>query len=106
VVNWDSGHLTLAEVIEIVHAFVRAAQGNLAGMDVTGDWSPVRLRGWLRHLMHLTEHPVLAIDANDATRRNEQTNLTLLEAVGPALGLDSAGLDMGKAVTRASLESR
>jgi hypothetical protein len=106
VVNWDSGHLTLAEVVDLVHAFVRAARGNLAGMDITGDWSPVRLRGWLRHLMHLTEHPVLAVDAKDATRRNERTNLALVQAVGRSLGLNREGLDTGKALTRTTLESR
>ena len=106
VVNWDSGHLTLVEVVDLLHAFVNAARGNVAGMDITGDWSPVRLRGWLRHLMHLTEHPALVIDGDDATQRNGQTNLALLEAVGPALGLNRADVDTGTAVTRPSSESR
>jgi len=74
-----------------LHAFVAAARGNLAGMDITGDWSPVRVRGWLRRFMHWTEHPALAVDANDAARRNEQTNCALLDAVRTAL--PSAGLD-------------
>jgi hypothetical protein len=79
VVNWDSGRLTLAEVGDVLDVFITAAQGNLAGLDCAGDWSPVRLRGWLRHLMHWTEHPSLTVDAQDATRQNEQTNLTLLK---------------------------
>jgi hypothetical protein len=86
VVNWDSGHLTLTEVSELLSVFVNAARGRLAGLDITGDWSPVRLRGWLRHLMHLTEHPALTIDANDAMRRNQRTNLALVDAIGTALG--------------------
>lgn len=81
VVNWDSGHLTLAEVRNLLQAFVAAAQGNLAGMDILGDWSSVRVRGWLRRFLHWTEHPTLAVDAKDAARRNEQTNLALLRAV-------------------------
>src|SRR5262249_55474848 len=85
VVNWDSGHLTLTEVLEVLKGFLRAAERKLAGMDIVGDWSPVRLRGWLRYLMHFTEHPVLAIDPIQARRRNEHTNLALVEAIRNAL---------------------
>jgi hypothetical protein len=81
VVNWDSGHLTLAEVCSTLAAFLRGARGNLIGMDVVGDWSPVQLRGPFRHLLHWTEHPRLTVDPEDAARRNEQTNLVLLETV-------------------------
>jgi hypothetical protein len=81
VVNWDSGRLSLVEVILIVQAFLGAAGGNLAGMDIVGDWSPVRLRGVLRRFLHLTEHPPLAVDADAAAVINEQTNLRLLDVV-------------------------
>ncbi len=85
VVNWDSGHLTSEEVLAILTAFLDAASGELAGMDVVGDWSPVTLRGWMRRLLHWTEHPALRIDANEATRRNQALNLRLLECVAPRL---------------------
>lgn len=85
VVNWDSGCLIVAEVTAILSAFVNAAEGELAGMDVVGDWSPVCLRGWLRRLLHWTEHPPLNVDANEATRRNQALNLRLLECVSPRL---------------------
>jgi arginase family enzyme len=85
VVNWDSGHLTAVEVMAILSAFISAADGELAGMDVVGDWSPVQLRGWTRRFLHWTEHPALAIDAREATRRNEALNLRLLECVSPRL---------------------
>jgi hypothetical protein len=81
VVNWDSGHLDLDEVKLVVGAFLRLAKGKLAGLDITGDWSPVQLRGWLRHLMHLTEHPSLAVDPAYADRINAQTNLSLLTTI-------------------------
>jgi hypothetical protein len=84
VVNWDSGHLTLGEVREILDLFVRRARGRLAGMDLTGDWSAVRLRGLFRRVLHWTEHPALEVDAAAAAARNERTNLELLDAVWAA----------------------
>jgi hypothetical protein len=36
VVNWESGYLRLSEVRSILSAFIEAAGGCLAGMDVTG----------------------------------------------------------------------
>lgn len=81
VVNWDSGHLTLAETATVLRTFVRAAGGNLAGADLLGDWSPVRLHGWLPRLMHWTEHPRLTIEPAEAARRNEIANLALLAAL-------------------------
>lgn len=83
VVNWDSGRLTTAEVQEVLRAFLSAA-GDLAGMDVVGDWSPVRVAGPLRRALHWTEHPRLAVDALEATRRNQALNLLLLETVQEA----------------------
>jgi hypothetical protein len=81
VVNWDSGYLTAAEVMAILSAFSDAADGELAGMDVVGDWSPVQLRGWMQRLLHWTEHPSLTIDVKEATRRNEAVNLRLLDCM-------------------------
>jgi hypothetical protein len=77
-VNWDSGHLREAEVTTVLEAFERAANGRLAGMDVVGDWSPVRVAGSFRQFFHLTEHPALAIAPAQASRSNERLNLRLL----------------------------
>jgi hypothetical protein len=77
-VNWDSGKLTLAEVGQILSAFLDAAEGELAGVDIVGDWSPVRTRGLLRWGLHVTEHPRLRVTPDEAARRNERTNLSLL----------------------------
>lgn len=85
VVNWDSGHLTVREVMDALQAFLEAAGGELAGMDVVGDWSPVRLRGLLRRTLHWTEHPHLPVDPDEAAERNERLNLTLHEGVASCL---------------------
>src|SRR5262249_22505276 len=81
VVNWDSGHLELSEVRLLIDAFVDVARGNLIGMDIVGDWSPVRVAGWFRHGLHLTEHPPLAPDPEHARQCNEQTNEALIATV-------------------------
>jgi hypothetical protein len=52
---------------------------------VVGDWSPVHLRRWTQRILHWTEHPLLTIDSNEATRRNQALNLRLLECVAPRL---------------------
>jgi hypothetical protein len=83
VVNWDSGHLTLDEAGAVLGEFIDAA-GRVTGMDVTGDWSPVAVEGLLRWFLHRTEHPPQAVDPEEATRRNEQTNLALLERLEAA----------------------
>jgi hypothetical protein len=81
VVNWDSGHLTCAEAGAVVAAFTAAANRWLAGVDLVGDWSPVRVEGWFRRLLHWTEHGTQTIDAVHAARCNEETNLALIAAV-------------------------
>ncbi len=92
-VNWDSGTLGFHEVREILDWFQNAAGGNLAGMDVVGDWSPVRMRPGLRTLCHLVEHPRLKIDPDIATLMNERVNEVIADHVlswsvrQPSLGL-------------------
>jgi arginase family enzyme len=81
VVNWDSGHLGLLEVLAVIQRFTNAAGGDLLGMDVVGDWSPIHLCGLLRRLLHWTEHPPLAVDPDEAMRRNEVVNFRLFECL-------------------------
>jgi len=79
--NWDSGHLELSEVLAILAWFIKACGGRLAGMDILGDWSPVRVKGLLQRMLHWTEHPAIKVDPAQATRRNAEVNCTLLETV-------------------------
>lgn len=84
-VNWDSGRLNLTEVRTILEIAGDMAGGRLAGMDILGDWSPVRVDGFFRTFWHLTEHPNQTIDPGDANRRNEKTNRSILSAHAPGL---------------------
>jgi hypothetical protein len=81
VVNWDSGHLRTQELEAVLQGFLTACNGNLIGMDVTGDWSPVNVRGLYRRYLDRVEHPVMKVDFRAAARRNEDLNLRLLSFV-------------------------
>jgi hypothetical protein len=83
VVNWDSGHLTRVDVQELLCGFITAAGGNLAGMDILGEWSPVHVQGLFRKFFHLTMHPPLDINPAVANDVNTRTNLVLLETTLP-----------------------
>jgi len=70
VTNWDSGVLRTADAVMILEAFLAGASGRLIGADLLGDWSPVRLDGWLNSLCDWVErrhyhiHPVAAAETN------------------------------------------
>jgi hypothetical protein len=80
-VNWDSGHLHLDEVETILRTFLSLSSGKLAGMDIVGDWSPVKVRGLMRKFFHWTMHPPLSINPSQSGWLNEETNLRLLDTV-------------------------
>jgi hypothetical protein len=88
VVNWDSGYLETAEVLDVIGAFAAAAGGQLAGVDVVGDWSPVRVRGLVRRALDWTEHPRLGVDPGEAAGRNGRLNLVLQGALTALAGED------------------
>jgi hypothetical protein len=94
-VNWDSGHLGLAEVTTVLDVVLGWARGRLVGADLVGDWSPVRVRGWLRHFLHLTEHPALDVAPEEAAVSNESANLALLDQL-----LDAAVARTGRPTSR------
>src|SRR5262245_47414835 len=50
IANWDSGHLDLSEVQEILQFFLKAAGNDLIGMDIVGDWSRVYSQGLFRRM--------------------------------------------------------
>jgi hypothetical protein len=81
ITNWDSGHLTLEELRVILAAFLNGSNRNLAGMDTVGDWSSPCLRGLVRRALHLTEHPRLKVNADDASQRNARINLALVDSI-------------------------
>jgi hypothetical protein len=81
VVNWDSGMLSFGDVRAVIDWFQAACGGRLAGMDVVGDWSPVRMHWGLRTLCHWTEHPSLNVTPEVATRINQSLNMAIVRHV-------------------------
>jgi hypothetical protein len=82
-VNWDSGLLRLTEAVTVVETFLEAAGGRLAGADLLGDWSPVRLGRWLNRICHCLDHPSPALDPMEAADRNRRANAAFLRVLLP-----------------------
>jgi hypothetical protein len=80
-VNWDPGLLRLEQALDILEAFLAAADGRLVGGDVLGDWSPVRLGRRLNRLCSRLDHPSPELDPADAARRNRRANTAVLQAL-------------------------
>jgi hypothetical protein len=79
--NWDSGRLSLDDLLALIGQFVAAARGNVAGIDLLGDWSPVRTDSWLGRLCHWTQHRAQTIDPELAAARNEAANTAIIETL-------------------------
>lgn len=81
--NWEQGQMPLEELL----AFLRLVKSNfnLLGVDITGDYSPICLRGLAKTLISGLDHPrkFSAKDLSPAqiTAVNEETNLRILEAL-------------------------
>ena len=89
-VNWDSGHLRLSEAASVVSTFFDAAGGRLAGADLLGDWSPVRLGTRLARLCDRLDHPSPSHDSATSSERNRRANAALLRALLPDFGRSAA----------------
>ena len=61
-----------------VEAFLVAAGGDCAGMDIWGDWSAWNGRGVFRRVLGWIEHPSIRVDAAQAKAVNSRTNQALL----------------------------
>lgn len=84
IVNWDSGQLRLRELCTVLSAFISAAGGRLVGVDCLGDWSPVKMSGVFRRILHAVEHPSLNVDPSEAAHTNAAANLAILQCIHAA----------------------
>ncbi|MFA5146910.1 MAG: arginase family protein [Candidatus Omnitrophota bacterium] len=81
--NWEAGRSTLEEVLSILRLIKEKT--DIVGADITGDYSPVRVKGVLKKMASYIDHPKGrgTVAADDDLRRetNESTNLRILEAL-------------------------
>jgi len=81
--NWEEGKLALDELI----LMLKLVKENLdiAGLDITGDYSKISVSGKLKGIFSRLDHPqgVRAdkLSAEEVTRINEATNLKILEVL-------------------------
>ena len=79
--NWEEGNLPLKDLLSML----KTIRDNLdvAGMDVTGDYSPIRINGAFKKIAAYLNHPknIKAMDLPESsvTAVNEKTNLKILQ---------------------------
>lgn len=82
VTNWETGELTLPAVCGAIQQLAEAK--DVVGADVTGEWSQGPISNPLFRLLANADHPAPTTPRAAALEVNEQTNLTLYQALlGP-----------------------
>lgn len=81
--NWEEGALKLEE-LELMLELIKG-RFDISGVDITGEYSPVILKGWLKNICSRLDHPK-DYSAKGKTPElinqvNENTNIRLLEAL-------------------------
>jgi hypothetical protein len=79
ITNWEDGSIALSWLLEALG--VIKLKKNIIGMDITGDYSPPAIKGWLKNLMSCLDHPrknIRTEDSESISRINEETNLRIL----------------------------
>ncbi len=81
VINWDSGKLTLDEITAVIRAFLKFAQGRLAGADIVGDWSDVRVKSPFAKALNLARPKDDSTDPHYASYCNEKANKRIVDCI-------------------------
>ena len=81
--NWDQGEMPLNHLLAILK--IIKDNCDIVGMDITGDYSPVKTESAFKSAMLRLNHPkkteALKFAASDITALNERTNLKILELI-------------------------
>ena len=85
-VNWDSGLLRLPQAATILEAFLKAANGRLAGADLLGDWSPIELAHRLNRFCDRLDHPSPPHEPAEAATTNCKANIVFLQVLQDGTG--------------------
>jgi arginase family enzyme len=80
VTNWEEGPVTLDWLLEALG--VLRDNANIIGMDITGDYSPIKADSVIKKICTALDHPRQAareMDMEKINRINEDTNMKILE---------------------------
>jgi len=79
--NWNSGLLGRMEVIRIIKVLLEFSGGKLLALDITGEFTEVRVNGIWRHYLHKTQHDdeLNVQNSEIALETNQETNLQIME---------------------------
>lgn len=81
--NWEAGCLSLDELLQMLRLIRQYTK--VVGVDLVGDYSPPKIRGWLKTLIAKLDYPrdysARGKSADEIRRVNEATNLKLVECL-------------------------
>lgn len=81
--NWEEGRVPLEKLLAIL-ALIRKNM-DIAGLDITGEYSPVLVKGMLKTIASYLDHPRCAkaqdMEEKAVTAVNEETNLKILDII-------------------------
>lgn len=79
--NWEEGKFTLEKLLSLLKLIKDNL--NIVGMDITGDYSPILVKGVAKAIFSRLDHPEknksFCLPESSVTRINQETNLKLLE---------------------------
>lgn len=80
VTNWEIGYLTLDQLISAIGKIM--ASKNVIGVDVTGEYSEIKIKNRLFNMISKSDRPKLPAHDKKDLLRNEETNIAILNALG------------------------
>lgn len=81
--NWDQGALPLEELLDIIKIIKENFE--IVGIDITGDYSPVNIKGIFKNIASWLDHPkdiaAEKLPGPLVNETNEKTNLKILDII-------------------------
>ncbi|MDD4899051.1 MAG: arginase family protein [Candidatus Omnitrophica bacterium] len=81
--NWEEGNFSLEEVLSLLGLI--KDNFNIAGFDITGEYSPILVKGILKRIASYFDHPkkikALSLPGSQIRKVNEETNLKIMKTI-------------------------
>lgn len=78
--NWEIGQLTVDQITYAIRAIIRTR--NVIGADITGEYSKIEIKSRLFRIISASDRPKIANPDEHSLRCNEETNLSIIDALG------------------------